>query len=166
MAVAHLYLLLFISFRRNVLRINELISATSRRSQHTSPVFRRRASHTLFSYVVRKKIKSSFRLVWIDVAHRLTIRKFSFHYKDMDGVGEEIIDWRDPNRPHSFYDLTKDAEKILEGIDIEGKVIFSQIKHWPPETDFEDAGLIPTSLLEGGDISFSDSEYDSEEDLF
>ena len=45
----------------------------------------------------------------------------------MDGIGEEVIDWRDPLRPHAFYDLTKDADKILEGIDIENKCIFSQV---------------------------------------
>ena len=46
----------------------------------------------------------------------------------MDGIGEEVIDWRDPLRPHAFYDLTKDADKILEGIDIENKCIFSQVR--------------------------------------
>ena len=64
-------------------------------------------------------------------------------------------------------DTTKEEQKILEGIDVEGKVIFSQIKHWPPQTDFEADGVLPTSLLAGADdISFSGSEYDSEEDLF
>lgn len=86
-------------------------------------------------------------------------------FSQKDGVGEEIIDWRDPNRPHSFYDLTKDAIKILEGINIENKVIFSQIKHWPPQTDFE-GEVFPEALLGADDISFSGSEYDSEEDLF
>lgn len=47
----------------------------------------------------------------------------------MDGIGEEVIDWRDPLRSHAFYDLTKDADKILEGIDIENKCIFSQVSN-------------------------------------
>ena len=46
---------------------------------------------------------------------------------NMDEIGEEVIDWRDPLRPHAFYDLTKDADKILEGINIENKCIFSQV---------------------------------------
>lgn len=46
----------------------------------------------------------------------------------MDGIGEEVIDWRDPLRKHAYYDLTKDAEKILEGIDISNKCVFSQVR--------------------------------------
>lgn len=46
---------------------------------------------------------------------------------NISGIGEEVIDWRDPLRSHAFYDLTKDAEKILQGIDISNKTIFSQV---------------------------------------
>ena len=85
---------------------------------------------------------------------------------NMDDIGEEIIDWRDPLRPHAFYDLTKDAEKILEGIDVSSQIIFSQMKHWPVQTHTADeiAGLFRPSLLGGEvadeeDLSGSDSDF-------
>ena len=43
----------------------------------------------------------------------------------------------DPDRPYSFYDLSKDAEKLLQGTDIKGNVGFSIVKHWPPGEDHE-----------------------------
>ena len=81
---------------------------------------------------------------------------------NMDGIGEEIIDWRDPLRKHAYYDVTKDAEKILEGIDNSGSVIFSQMKHWPPQgnnQNFDDSLL--GGLRADEDFSMSDSEADS-----
>jgi len=38
----------------------------------------------------------------------------------------------DPEHPHAFYDLTKDAEILIRGCDISEKVVFSQVAHWPP----------------------------------
>ena len=38
----------------------------------------------------------------------------------------------DPDRPRAFYDLTKDAEKLLRGIDVQTRTGFSVIKHWKP----------------------------------
>ena len=81
---------------------------------------------------------------------------------NMDGIGEEIIDWRDPLRKHAYYDVTKDADKILEGIDISNSVIFSQMKHWPPQgnnQNFDDSLL--GGLRADDDFSMSDSEADS-----
>jgi hypothetical protein len=41
-----------------------------------------------------------------------------------------------PDRPYSFYDLTKDAEVLTRGMDISDKIVFSQIAHWvPPKKD-------------------------------
>jgi hypothetical protein len=48
------------------------------------------------------------------------------------GINEDLLEWKDPSRPHSFYDLTKDAEMLLRGTDVSSKVVFSQISHWPP----------------------------------
>lgn len=85
---------------------------------------------------------------------------------NMEGIGEEVIDWRDPLRSHAFYDLTKDADKILEGIDMSNKCVFSQMKHWPP-----DAASVPTfnnSLLGGSqdaDLLMSESESGSEDEF-
>jgi hypothetical protein len=80
----------------------------------------------------------------------------------MDGIGEEAIDWRDPLRSHAFYDLTKDAEKILEGIDISNKNIFSQMKHWPPQLQAMQrmkSKLLGASALGDEDLSMSDSDF-------
>lgn len=41
-------------------------------------------------------------------------------------------EWTDPDKPHSFYDLTKDAEVLLRGKEFGNNVVFSQIAHWPP----------------------------------
>ena len=80
----------------------------------------------------------------------------------MEGIGEEVIDWRDPRRPHAFYDLTKDAEKILEGIDVGDRVIFSQMKHWPPQSqnsvNLEDSLLDRGGVLDDEDLSDSDAD--------
>ena len=51
---------------------------------------------------------------------------------NIDGIDPELLDWTDPDRPYSFYDLTKDAEVLLKGMDVSGNVTFSQIAHWPP----------------------------------
>ena len=84
----------------------------------------------------------------------------------MDEIGEEVIDWRDPLRSHAFYDLTKDAEKILEGIDISNKCVFSQMKHWPPTgaTSNFNNSLLGKNIRDDEDFSMSDSD-DSEEDF-
>ena len=55
----------------------------------------------------------------------------------IEGIDEELMDWTDPDRPYIFYDLTKDAEVLLRGMDVSSKVVFSQIAHWPPEKKIE-----------------------------
>jgi hypothetical protein len=52
----------------------------------------------------------------------------------IEGLDEDLFDWTDPDRPFCFYDLTKDAEVLLRGQDVSSKVVFSQIRHWPPDT--------------------------------
>lgn len=52
---------------------------------------------------------------------------------NVDKVDKELLDWTDPDRPHSFYDLTKDADVLLRGTDVSAKTVFSQISHWPPD---------------------------------
>jgi hypothetical protein len=52
---------------------------------------------------------------------------------NIDNIDEELMDWTDPDRPYQFYDLTKDAEVLLRGLDVSKKVVFSQIAHWPPK---------------------------------
>lgn len=50
----------------------------------------------------------------------------------VDNIDDNLLDWTDPDRPYSFYDLTRDAEALLSGTDVSSKVVFSQIVHWPP----------------------------------
>ena len=57
---------------------------------------------------------------------------------NIDYVDESIFDWSDPERSHSYYDLTRDAEQLLKGSEDVCHRAFSQIRHWPPgETDAE-----------------------------
>lgn len=51
----------------------------------------------------------------------------------VDDIDDELLDWTDPDRPYSFYDLTKDAAVLLKGIDVSNKVVFSRIVHYPPD---------------------------------
>jgi hypothetical protein len=50
----------------------------------------------------------------------------------IDRIDTGLLEWTDPDRPHAFYDLTKDAEILLRGSDISSKIVFTQIAHWPP----------------------------------
>lgn len=52
----------------------------------------------------------------------------------VESLDKELLEWTDPDRPHSFYDLTKDAEVLLRGTDVASRVVFSQIAHWPAES--------------------------------
>jgi hypothetical protein len=50
----------------------------------------------------------------------------------IDRIDKDLLEWTDPDRPHAFYDLTKDAEILLRGTDVSSKSVFTQIAHWPP----------------------------------
>jgi len=51
----------------------------------------------------------------------------------IDNIDDELFDWDDPDRPYEYYDLTKDAKYLMEGLtDVSESVTFSQIAHWPP----------------------------------
>ena len=52
----------------------------------------------------------------------------------VDEMDKDMLDWTDPEHPHEFYDLTKDAQALIRGSDISEKVVFSQVGHYPPET--------------------------------
>ena len=66
---------------------------------------------------------------------------------NIDDIDTDLLEWTDPDRPHAFYDITKDAEVLLRGMDVEGKVVFSQISHWPPEKEKADP-LLGTKRFE------------------
>jgi len=51
---------------------------------------------------------------------------------NIDHVEESIFDWTDPERSHSYYDLTRDAEQLLKGNEDACQRAFAQIRHWPP----------------------------------
>ena len=50
-----------------------------------------------------------------------------------DSIDEELYDWVDPDRTYGWYDLSKDASKLLKGMDVEKGAGFSIVKHWSPE---------------------------------
>ena len=50
-----------------------------------------------------------------------------------DGIDSELFGWTDPDRPHAYYDLTKDAEFLLQGIGISLKYHFSRIVYYPKQ---------------------------------
>ena len=52
---------------------------------------------------------------------------------NVDNIDMEMLDWTDPEHPHAFYDLTKDAQSLVRGIDISQKVVFDAVAHWPPD---------------------------------
>jgi hypothetical protein len=39
----------------------------------------------------------------------------------------------DPDRPYAFYDIVKDAKKLLEGMEVQENVGFTLVKHFPPK---------------------------------
>jgi hypothetical protein len=56
---------------------------------------------------------------------------------DTDSVDEELYEWKDPERPYSYYDLSRDARTILNGVrsDDEIKSLFSSVSYWKPNKD-------------------------------
>ncbi|CAB9522978.1 protease [Seminavis robusta] len=55
---------------------------------------------------------------------------------DVEQVKDEtLFSWNDPDCFYEDYDLTKDAKKLIHGLDLGEKVVFSQIGHWPPIRD-------------------------------
>jgi hypothetical protein len=39
----------------------------------------------------------------------------------------------DPDRPYSFYDLSRDSQKLLSGMEVQENVGFTRVAHWPPK---------------------------------
>jgi hypothetical protein len=70
---------------------------------------------------------------------------------NVDGIDEELLEWSDPDRPYSFYDLTKDADVLTRGMDESvRKNVFSQVTHYPPDQE-ED----PTIVYKEKDVNIS-----------
>jgi len=51
---------------------------------------------------------------------------------NIDHVGVQLFDWSDPEKSHSYYDMTRDAEQLLKGDEDMCQSAFAQIRHWPP----------------------------------
>lgn len=77
----------------------------------------------------------------------------------IDRIDKELLEWTDPDRPHTFYDLTKDADVLLRGTDVSAKVVFSQIAHWPPHETGQQNQSIPNEqrLNRAGSVTFSET---------
>lgn len=52
---------------------------------------------------------------------------------DVEGLAIDLFDWTDPDRPHSYYDLTEDADELVGDISVRDKLVFSIISHAPPK---------------------------------
>jgi hypothetical protein len=61
-----------------------------------------------------------------------TVFSYPLLAANIDNIDCELLEWTDPDRPHSYYDLTKDAEVLLRGKEFGDNIVFSQIAHWPP----------------------------------
>lgn len=51
------------------------------------------------------------------------------------GVDTNLFDWTDPDRPHSYYDLTEDADELIGDRSVQDKLVFSILSHVPPPND-------------------------------
>ena len=50
---------------------------------------------------------------------------------DVKKVDVALFNWTDPERPHSYYDITKDAKKIVGDTTL-SEHLFANCTHWPP----------------------------------
>jgi len=59
---------------------------------------------------------------------------------DIHDIDDELFEWSDPDKPHEFYSLHKDAIEILYGNNQDGQQLpdtcLSKVYHWPPPTVF------------------------------
>lgn len=51
---------------------------------------------------------------------------------NIDNIDKDLLDWTDPDRSHSYYDLTRDAAVLLRGQEFGKNIVFSQVAHFPP----------------------------------
>jgi hypothetical protein len=51
----------------------------------------------------------------------------------IDDIDEEMFDFKDPDRPYKYYDLTMDATKLLAAKNIANLQCFTIVKTWAPE---------------------------------
>ena len=50
---------------------------------------------------------------------------------DTKKIDISLFNWTDPERPHSYYDITKDAQKIVGDATLADH-LFAKCTHWPP----------------------------------
>ena len=83
----------------------------------------------------------------------------------IDRIDKELLEWTDPDRPHTFYDLTKDADVLLRGTDVSTKVVFSQIAHWPPQDQRQRHSSAPKEQQLNRSGSVSIAEWTNEDKM-
>lgn len=66
----------------------------------------------------------------------------------VDDIDPDMLDWTDPEHPHAFYDLTKDANALIRGSDISAKHVFSKVAHWPPEKPVLSTESVPSGVAD------------------
>ena len=56
---------------------------------------------------------------------------------DLDDIDPNLFSWSDPNRPHSYYSVFEDIKEIMNPKDVKVPYVFSDVKHWDPNRDYE-----------------------------
>ena len=56
----------------------------------------------------------------------------------VDGVDTGLFEWKDPDKPHEFYNIIQDAKEIAFGADDNKELptnAFSRVYHYPPNIE-------------------------------
>jgi hypothetical protein len=61
-----------------------------------------------------------------------------------NGVDVDLFDWTDPERPHSYYDLTEDADELIGDRSVRDKLVFSIVSH-VPSPEFRSVSYQPSA---------------------
>ena len=49
---------------------------------------------------------------------------------DTNNINEELFEWKDPDKPFSYYDLTRDMRGIIKDRNIDVNSLFSKVQYW------------------------------------
>ena len=59
----------------------------------------------------------------------------------VDEMDTDLFEWKDPDKPHHFYNIMQDAKEILFGKDSDKDLppnVFSKVYHYPPKIESSD----------------------------
>ncbi|KAL3940561.1 MAG: hypothetical protein SGBAC_004917 [Bacillariaceae sp.] len=76
-------------------------------------------------------------------------------------VDPELFDWKDPDKPYLYYDLSEDANELLEGSPFDHKDGFSRIKHFSPYNQPLTVANLTSSVKPIDPIMTEDGDWNS-----